>query len=59
MAVISNLIKTSDIPEIVDKLTQITQYRHSIEDKTFGEILNEELKKIEENERGNLNGKYD
>lgn len=57
MAVLSNLVKISEVPEIVERLTQITQYRHSIENKTFGEILNEELKKIEEKE--NINGEYD
>lgn len=57
MAVLSNLVKISEVQEIVERLTQITQYRHSIENKTFGEILNEELKKIEEKE--NINGEYD
>jgi|GEM_PF-3942744 len=53
MAVLSNLVKMSEVPEIVEKLTQVTQYRHSKankDGKTFGEILTEELKKFEEME---------
>lgn len=54
MATILNIVKISEVPEIVERLTQITQYRHSrdnSDNKTFGEILTEELKKFEVIER--------
>jgi hypothetical protein len=40
-----------NIVEILDKLTKITQERSLKENKTFKEILEEELKKIKEGEK--------
>lgn len=53
MATILTIVKMSDIPEVVERLIRITQ-EHSREGKMFGQILNEELKKFEEEERRKL-----